>query len=57
VVVLALCAWALLVLATLVVSSGKPAARDWFMMAALGAAATIGLLLGLWRKKRRTPTR
>jgi hypothetical protein len=53
-VISALCAWVLLLIAMLVVSGGEPTARDFFMVLAIGAAASIGLLLGSWRRARRT---
>jgi hypothetical protein len=39
----------------LVVSRGNPTTRDWLMVLAVGGgAASIGMLVGSWRNRRRT---
>ena len=48
-VVSALCVWVVLVTVMLIASSGNPAPHDWYAVLAIGAAASIGLLLGSWR--------
>jgi hypothetical protein len=53
-VISALCAWLVLVIAMFVVSGGEPAAHDWYIVLAIGAAASIGLIFGSWRHKSRT---
>lgn len=53
-VVSALSVLVVLVLAMLVASSGNPTAHDWYTVLAIGAAASVGLLWGAWRKNSRT---
>ena len=51
-VVSTLCVWGVLVIVMLIASSGSPAPHDWYAVLAIGTAASIGLLLGSWRKSR-----